>query len=613
MELLYSHIKPSGWLRDQLKIQAEGLSGNLDKMWPDVRDSAWIGGNRDGWERVPYWLDGFIPLAFLLDDPDLISRAQFYVDSIVARQKEDGWICPCSKEERKTYDMWAYILISKVLAQYCEYTGSEKVFDSLYRAMKCLADEMRAGTFTLDAWGKFRWFEAFPALQFLFDRTGEEWIRELGHMLEAQGQDYLLLKEEWSHTAGTWTYEKHIVNIGMMMKYEAVTSKLFGKGYTDIAGDLWKHLHKYHGTAVDSFTGDECLAGLGANHGTELCGIVELMYSCELLYACTGDAKWADRLETLAFNALPATISDDMWTHQYDQMVNQIECRTLKEPHFTTNNANSHIFGLEPNYGCCTANFNQGWPKFAASAFMKTDGGIRSVMMIPSSLSVKIGDAQVKISVKTDYPFRMSGKYTVRVSAPVSFELSVRIPSWSKGYALNGQRKTGKLLKIRKKWTGTESFTLDFFDEPRLAGRPFGLNVLKYGPLVYSLQIPAEYHKIEYVTGDGVEVKFPYCDYELYPRGDWNYAFAGKAFRVKRKKGDKIPFSSIAPRIAIEAQMCRVEWECINDKDSVAAPAPKSRRALTKPEKIALVPYGGAKLRMTEMPVARLVERKVKK
>jgi hypothetical protein len=27
----------------------------------DVRDSRWIGGDRDGWERVPYWLDGFVP------------------------------------------------------------------------------------------------------------------------------------------------------------------------------------------------------------------------------------------------------------------------------------------------------------------------------------------------------------------------------------------------------------------------------------------------------------------------------------------------------------------------------------------------------------------------
>ena len=51
-------------MRQQLEIQAKGLSGNLDKFWPDIKDSAWIGGDREGWERVPYWLDGFIPLAW---------------------------------------------------------------------------------------------------------------------------------------------------------------------------------------------------------------------------------------------------------------------------------------------------------------------------------------------------------------------------------------------------------------------------------------------------------------------------------------------------------------------------------------------------------------------
>ena len=64
-------VKPEGWLRRQLEIQAEGLSGHLDLIWPDIRESRWIGGDREGWERVPYWLDGFIPLAFLLDDAEL--------------------------------------------------------------------------------------------------------------------------------------------------------------------------------------------------------------------------------------------------------------------------------------------------------------------------------------------------------------------------------------------------------------------------------------------------------------------------------------------------------------------------------------------------------------
>ncbi len=48
-----SNLQPQGWLLKQLQIQAEGLSGNLDKFWPDIKDSKWFGGDKEGWERVP--------------------------------------------------------------------------------------------------------------------------------------------------------------------------------------------------------------------------------------------------------------------------------------------------------------------------------------------------------------------------------------------------------------------------------------------------------------------------------------------------------------------------------------------------------------------------------
>ena len=114
--ILYREIQPEGWMKRQLEIQARGLAGNLDRIWPDVRDSAWIGGSREGWERVPYWLDGFIPLAYLLRDESMIARVRRYIDAILLRQQEDGWICPCKEEERGEYDLWAVLLIGKVLS-----------------------------------------------------------------------------------------------------------------------------------------------------------------------------------------------------------------------------------------------------------------------------------------------------------------------------------------------------------------------------------------------------------------------------------------------------------------------------------------------------------------
>jgi len=47
------------------------------------------------------------------------------------------------------------------------------------------------------------------------------------------------------------------------------------------------------------------------------------MYSLEQALAIVGEASLGDRLERLAFNALPGTFTDDMWAHQYNQEPNR--------------------------------------------------------------------------------------------------------------------------------------------------------------------------------------------------------------------------------------------------------------------------------------------------
>ncbi|MBP3387691.1 MAG: glycoside hydrolase family 127 protein [Clostridia bacterium] len=604
--ITHNKIKPQGWLLDQLKIQANGLAGNLDKIWPDVKDSKWIGGDREGWERVPYWLDGFIPLAYLLEDEDLIARAEKYVNAIMSRQQEDGWLCPCEKEARAKYDIWAYFLISKVLTVYIEFTGSRKAKKVLYTSLKCLLDELKSGNAKINCWGQCRWFECFVALNYLYKEYKEDWIKELAHILRDGGTDYYALKDRWVRHQNTWSWDTHIVNIGMMFKYEAISCELLGEEYENKAEELWKWLDKYNGTAVGIFTGDECLGGDKNNRGTELCSVVELMYSCELLYSLTGKTIWLDRLEKIAFNALPATISDDMWTHQYNQQANQISCRKLPgyKSFFGTNNQDSHNFGLEPNFGCCTADHGQGWPKLAMSSFMLARGGVVSTVMLPSEVQLKIKGANVSIKLETEYPFVFSGKYTVKTDKAVSFILKIRVPRWAKSVSLNGKSiNRAEYINISKCWEGEEAILVEYTDVPHLVKRNYGLKSVEYGPLVFSLPIETEYKMHEYELG-GVERKFPYCDYELIPKSEWRYGFADDKFEVIVEKGDNIPFSSKAPRIKLKAKMARVDWDYAEGYSDIAHHTTNSK-AISSPEDIELYPYGCAKLRMTEMPFVK--------
>ena len=592
-----NEIKPEGWLRRQLEIQAESLSGNLDKVWRDVRDSAWIGGDAEGWERVPYWLDGFIPLAYLLENEDMIARAKKYIDAILSYQKESGWICPCSEEEIPTYDSWAVQLISKVLVVYYECSRDERIPDVLYRVMKNYYDLLSSGTITLFKWGKYRWFEAFIAIDFLKSRYGEEWISDLARIMKDQGADYSKMTHLWKRPLDKWTFDTHIVNLGMMLKYEAVSHDLLGEKYTDVAERLSEVLRTYNGTPVGLFTGDECLSGLSPIQGTELCAVAEQMYSYEHLFAATGDFKWAERLEVLAFNALPATISDDMWAHQYVQMSNQIACiRFPGKPIFGTNGREAHLFGLEPNYGCCTANFNQAWPKFALSAFMHKDGEVISVVPVPSSVKTD----KYSVELKTNYPFENSFAYSVE--AKEDFKLLVRIPSFAKDLKVDGKCAYGSLLVLPVKAGESKTFTVTFDTAPEFFLRPHNLHSVRAGSLVFSLPIEYEKKMYEYEK-NGVERKFPYCDYEYIPKSVWNYAFSSLELKLNQKSISDIPFSSENPPVTLTAKMKQIPWGLAERHENVCAKVPESRTPISEEKELELYPYGCAKLRMTEMPI----------
>ena len=593
-----NEIKPLGWMKRQLEIQAEGLAGNLDKVWKDVKDSMWIGGKAEGWERVPYWLDGFIPLAYLLENDDMISRAKKYVDAIISNQKPSGWICPCNEEEIPTYDTWAVQLITKVLVVYYECSRDERVPNVIYRALKNYYELLLNKTIRLYDWGKYRWFETFVAINFLYKKYKEPWILELAKILKEQGTDYKSLTELWKKPLNQWKYDTHIVNLAMMLKYEVISNEILGRENENDAEYLYQILKKYNGRPTEIFTGDECLSGLSAIQGTELCAVVEQMYSYEHLYAYTSDKAWAERLEIIAFNALPATISDDMWSHQYDQLSNQISCEEFPgKPIFRTNWIESHLFGLEPNYGCCTANFGQGWPKLALSAFMYDEDMVVCSIPIPASLKTE----EYSIDLKTNYPFE--NKFVYSIDARKDFTFKIRIPSFAKKLTLdNNLIDACDELTFEIKSGENKEIILEFETDLEFLECANGLKCVKCGSLIFSLPIEYEKKMREYEK-DGVERKFPYCDYEYIGKSDWNYAYSSGELRMERRQVSDIPFSSENPPVIVKAKMKKIDWGYEDGYEALCAKKPESIEPISDEIEATLYPYGCAKLRMTEMPL----------
>jgi hypothetical protein len=284
-------------------------------------------------------------------------------------------------------------------------------------------------------------------------------------------------------------------------------------------------------------------------------------------------------------------------------MVNQVACVEFPgRSHFRTNSSESHLFGLEPNYGCCTANMHQGWPKLALHAVQQIDRALCIAHLLPVSVRMEDRGCWLSLWIETDYPFRTSAKITVDANG-YGCGILIRVPAGAKEIRVNGElcRPRRGHIRIAGYWTEPRTYLLEWKAAPHFVRRPTGLQTVEYGPLVFALPVGTEYRMREY-TRNGVERKFPYCDYELIPKTAWNYGFAGHVLTVEERPVDDVPFSSVRPAVAIRTRLASVDWPWEDGFDTVPAVKPASSTPCGESTEMELVPYGCAKLRMTEMP-----------
>ncbi len=72
------------------------MTGKLDKLYPQVLGSrnGWLGGDGDVWERGPYWIDGLVPLAYILNDDELKQKLKPWIEWSLTNQQPDGYFGP---------------------------------------------------------------------------------------------------------------------------------------------------------------------------------------------------------------------------------------------------------------------------------------------------------------------------------------------------------------------------------------------------------------------------------------------------------------------------------------------------------------------------------------
>jgi hypothetical protein len=273
---------------------------------------------------------------------------------------------------------------------------------------------------------------------------------------------------------------------------------------------------------------------------------------------------------------------------------------------YVNNNEDSNLYGLEPNFGCCTANMHQGWPKFTSHAWMRTsDGGLVALTYAPCSVHSVQSGKDVRVTVETEYPFNEVVTIQVSVAGSARFPLELRIPEWARGAEVHvGQDPTarpsaGTLWRIDRTWEDTTQVQLRLPMQARLWPGFRNSVAIARGPLVYAFRITESWRKLK-----GTE---PFADWEVFPKAPWNYALLvdrehpERSIAFEERGVGAMPFSPSGAPVVARVLGRALPWWTL--EKNAASPPPESPVRSSEPiQELELLPYGCTSLRVTEFP-----------
>ncbi|WP_162237727.1 beta-L-arabinofuranosidase domain-containing protein [Agreia sp. Leaf244] len=571
-------------------------------MWTDVGpDSAWLGGNGESWERGPYYLDGLVPLAYILDDPRLIARARPWIEWILDSQDSSGFFGPATNR-----DWWPRTVALKAITQYADATGDERVpaFVDAYLRYQLA----HLPTEPLTDWACARGADNVLSVLWLHARTGESWLLDLSALLLKQTADWdtYLGEQLISGPAREFHHLTHGTNVAMGLKTGAVASAVDGCDRREATERSFAALDRWHGQVHGFFSGDEWLGGREATAGLETCQVVELMFTLENCAQIYGGGVYGDRLESLAFNLLAAACNPEMTAHQYHQQANQVLVSVASRP-WTHSSDDANIFGLEPHFGCCTANLHQGWPKLVRSLWVQDpDGGLRVIAYAPAVIDANAGGKDIRLEVDTEYPFDEVISIRVRTEREFDRAIRLRIPAWADTSTLTVDGEAVDLrgllddgyVSIERTWRDGSLIRLLLPMRPRVIERDRGAIGLRFGPLQLALRVPENWIPVAGAPGLG--------EWEVRPRTSWNFAIdsvdAAPDWAVIRRAPGPVPFSLADAPLRFDVRGAHTPSWTLDGAQAGRVPDSPVIDA-GPPVDVALVPYGSARIRVSEFPV----------
>ncbi|HOX55358.1 MAG TPA: glycoside hydrolase family 127 protein [Candidatus Paceibacterota bacterium] len=614
IKLPIGSIKPRGWLRHQLELEAKGMTGRLEEIskWCKFEGNAWAdpqGQGHSGWEELPYWLKGYGDLGYVLGDPAITKNARRWVDAVLASQEADGWFGPRANKTglKGKPDLWPHMVMCNVLQSFYEFSGDERVLPFLTKYFLWL-NTQPSENFGAGYWPKIRFGDNLETIYWLYNRTGEPWLLDLARRIHENMQD-------WTSGVHDW----HNVNVAQGFRapgiyYMQAKEERFLRAAENNYATVMDLYGQFPG---GGFAGDEnCRPGYtDPRQGFETCGIVEFMHSFAMLTKISGNPLWADRCEYIAFNSMPAALTPDWKGLHYLTCPNQIQLDKENKAPGVQNKGTMFSYSPFERYRCCQHNVSHGWPYYAEELWLATgDRGLCAALYAASEVSAKVGPgASVKIVEETDYPFGDTIALKLSTMQSVKFPLYLRIPQWCENASV---KINGRSVKCAAKPLSYVVLEREWRDGDVVSVRlPMEVSVRKWeknqnavsvdrGPLTFSLKIGERWQRC-----GGTEA---WPEWEVFPTTRWNYGLVlneknpAKSFKLVNWKERAVPAQPFTPDTApieLQAQARRIPAWKQDPLGLVGKLQPSPVKSVEPVDTITLIPMGAARLRITAFPV----------
>lgn len=532
--------RPRGWVAAFMTRDFEkGFVGWLDKLAPDLfsddlygqhrltsatpsKDLGAISGQdvensaQFAWwnsETQSNWRDGWVRHALLVGGGKGKMLAKAWVNRILATQ-DAGYLGIYAPDLRWKHrgengELWAQTTLFRALLGYYEVTGESRVLEAVRRAVDAtLGLWLVPGFNPFDQPGGYsgnaHGLMFVDVLDSLATLTGDPRYPAAAVALyeaycqasvsEPDVQRQNLLDPEYrfqGHGVHTWEHLR------------ALTLAAYYSGRADDRAALEAFLSRLESlmTPTGGPVGDEWIEGRSADAdetGYEYCSLVELFDSYALLLRLTGDPRWADRMEHLAFNAALGARHPQEPSLAYlktDNCFSLTGVKNLDQPE-----AGQTRYRCSPVHReaavCCVPNAGRLWPSYLRSQAFADADGLRVLLYGPASVKTVVAGVPLELELDTAYPDSLTVEVRLYPETSVEFTLFLRLPSWSEGCLVTGGGASGGTLseddgwlELRKVWGRGDTLTVAFEAQVQTHTTAGGDVWFSRGPLVWALPL----------------------------------------------------------------------------------------------------------------------------